>query len=63
MFDNDVIKILLIFFPGIVGVILINYAINTYKSFELYLGLLYSFHSLKWMEIFLKWIFQKKVYF
>ena len=43
MFDNDVIKILLIFFPGIVGVILINYAINTYKSFELYLGLLYSF--------------------
>ncbi|EGN67345.1 hypothetical protein HMPREF0401_01051 [Fusobacterium animalis 11_3_2] len=43
MFDNNVIKILLIFFPGIVGVILINYAINTYKSFELYLGLLYSF--------------------
>lgn len=43
MFDNNVIKILLIFFPGIVGVILINYAINTYKSFELNLGLLYSF--------------------
>lgn len=43
MFNVETIKILLVFFPGIVGFIFIHYAISTYKKIDVTLGLLFSF--------------------
>lgn len=43
MFNTEMIKILLVFFPGIVGFIFIHYAISTYKKIDITLGLLFSF--------------------
>ena len=43
MFDEKFLALLLLFFPGIVGVLFINYVLESYKKLEVKLFLLYSF--------------------
>ena len=43
MFDEKFLTLLLLFFPGIVGVLFINYVLESYKKLEINLFLLYSF--------------------
>ena len=43
MFDEKFLALLLLFFPGIVGVLFINYVLESYKKLEINLFLLYSF--------------------
>lgn len=43
MFDEKFLTLLLLFFPGIVGVLFINYVLESYKKLEANLFLLYSF--------------------
>lgn len=43
MFDEKFLTLLLLFFPGIVGVLFINYALESYKKLEAKLFFLYSF--------------------
>lgn len=43
MFDEKFLALLLLFFPGIVGVLFINYVLESYKKLEANLFLLYSF--------------------
>lgn len=43
MFDEKFLTLLLLFFPGIVGVLFINYVLESYKKLEIVLFLLYSF--------------------
>lgn len=43
MFDEKFLALLLLFFPGIVGVLFINYVLESYKKLEVNLFLLYSF--------------------
>ena len=43
MFDEKFLALLLLFFPGIVGVLFINYILESYKKLEVNLFLLYSF--------------------
>ena len=43
MFDEKFLTLLLLFFPGIVGVLFINYVLESYKKLGINLFLLYSF--------------------
>ena len=43
MFDEKFLTLLLLFFPGIVGALFINYVLESYKKLEINLFLLYSF--------------------
>ena len=43
MFDEKFLTLLLLFFPGIVGVLFINYVLESYKKLEAKLFFLYSF--------------------
>lgn len=43
MFNAETIKILLIFFPGLVGFIFIHFSINTHNKINITLGFLFSF--------------------
>ena len=43
MFDEKFLALLLLFFPGIIGVLLINYVLESYKKLEINLFFLYSF--------------------
>lgn len=43
MFDEKFLALLLLFFPGMIGVLLINYVLESYRKLEINLFFLYSF--------------------